>query len=394
MAVALGGCGGKNDSPDSSGTSASPAAVTENKKETEEKAEDFSKYVELGEYKGIELTKLSDEVSDELVETRIQYNLNQTGDREQIKTGTVKEGDTVNIAYEGKKDGVAFDGGTADSYDLTIGSGTFIDGFEDGLIGKKVGETVDLNLTFPKDYTSEELAGQDVVFTVTIHYICGDVITPELNDAWVAENSQNGSKTVEEYRQEVRSGLEKSKKENNQSELENAILTVLVNNSKISDYPKERVEEYKSQVDDSLEQSAKQYGMTKEDFIKGSYQMELEQYEEYLEQLAKDAVAQEMIVNLIAKKENISYTDEEFDQKVEEIAKQCGFTDADQFIEQFGQEKIDAEIPKALLYDKVIAFVADNAVYKEPEETRSEDAASEEGEGAKEASAGEGAEEE
>ena len=373
MAAVLGGCGGKNDSSDASKVS-SPSAVTE---EAKKEAEDFSKYVELGNYKGIELTKLSDEVSDELVETKIKYNLNQTGDREQIMTGTVKDGDTVNIAYEGKKDGVAFDGGTADSYDLTIGSGNFIDGFEDGLIGKKVGETVDLNLTFPEDYASEELAGQDVVFTVTINYICGEVITPELTDAWVTENSQNGSKNVEEYRKEVRSELEKSRKENNQTEMENAILTVLVNNSKISEYPEDRVEEYKKQVDDSLEQSAKQYGMSKEDFINASYQMELKQYEEYLDQLAKDAVAQEMIVNMIADKENISYTDEEFDQKVEEIAKQCGFTEVDQFKEKFGEEKIEEEIPKAILYDKVIAFVADNAVYKESIDVK--EASSEEG---------------
>lgn len=388
MAAVLGGCGGKNDSSDASKVS-SPSAVTE---EAKKEAEDFSKYVELGNYKGIELTKLSDEVSDELVETKIKYNLNQTGDREQIMTGTVKDGDTVNIAYEGKKDGVAFDGGTADSYDLTIGSGNFIDGFEDGLIGKKVGETVDLNLTFPEDYASEELAGQDVVFTVTINYICGEVITPELTDAWVTENSQNGSKNVEEYRKEVRSELEKSRKENNQTEMENAILTVLVNNSKISEYPEDRVEEYKKQVDDSLEQSAKQYGMSKEDFINASYQMELKQYEEYLDQLAKDAVAQEMIVNMIADKENISYTDEEFDQKVEEIAKQCGFTEVDQFKEKFGEKKIEEEIPKAILYDKVIAFVADNAVYKEKGETESKDAASKESIDVKEASSEEGAE--
>lgn len=390
MAVLLSGCGSKNADTQSSDTQSSES-TKETTEEAKSQTEDFSKYVELGEYKGIELTKLSDEVSDEMVETKIQYNLNQTGEKEQIKTGTVKEGDTVNIAYEGKKDGVAFEGGTADSYDLTIGSGTFIEGFEEGLIGKSVGETVDLNLTFPEDYTSEELAGQDVVFTVTIHYICGDTITPELDDAWVAENSQNGSKTVAEYREEVRNSLEESLKAQNQSELENAILTVLVNTSKISEYPKERVDEYKNQVDDSLEQSAKAYGMTKEQLIKSSYQMELEQYEEYLEQLAKDAVAQEMIVNLIAQKENISYTQEEFDKKVEEIAGECGFTSADEFKEQFGQEKIDEEIPRALLYDKVIAFVAENAVYKDNEETGSENTASE-GEDAGEASVGEGAE--
>ena len=94
------------------------------------------------------------------------------GAKSNVEKSVVESGDTVNIDFEGKKDGVAFDGGTSQGYNLTIGSGSFIDGFEDGLIGVNVGDTVDLNLTFPEGYQNADLAGQDVVFTVTVNFIC------------------------------------------------------------------------------------------------------------------------------------------------------------------------------------------------------------------------------
>ena len=106
-------------------------------------------YVKLGDYKGLEVTLASIDVTDEEVEQQVETNLNNNDKSEEIKEGTVENGDVANIDYEGKLNGKAFDGGTAEGYDLTIGSGSFIDGFEDGLIGKKIGDTVDLNLTFP-----------------------------------------------------------------------------------------------------------------------------------------------------------------------------------------------------------------------------------------------------
>lgn len=126
-----------------------------------------------GDYKGLELSIAKQtEVTDEDVENIAIQTYNQMGAKSNVEKTVVESGDTVNIDFEGKKDGVAFDGGTSQGYNLTIGSGSFIDGFEDGLIGVNVGDTVDLNLTFPEGYQNADLAGQDVVFTVTVNFIC------------------------------------------------------------------------------------------------------------------------------------------------------------------------------------------------------------------------------
>ena len=133
---------------------------------------DPSKYVTLGEYKGMNITIPKTEVTDEDVDSYIDYLLSANESYVDITDRDVAQnGDVANIDYEGKKDGVAFDGGTAQGYDLNLGSGVFIDGFEDGVVGMKVGETKDLTLTFPDNYANEDLAGAEVVFTVTLNSI-------------------------------------------------------------------------------------------------------------------------------------------------------------------------------------------------------------------------------
>ena len=127
-------------------------------------------YVTLGEYKGLTVDTAAEDYK-EAYDSFAQSDAEEKQLYSQKTEGKVANGDVANIDYEGKKDGVAFDGGTAQGYDLTIGSGQFIPGFEDGLIGKEIGSTVDLNLTFPEGYQSAELAGQDVVFTVKINYV-------------------------------------------------------------------------------------------------------------------------------------------------------------------------------------------------------------------------------
>ena len=128
--------------------------------------DDVSKYVTIGQYKGLSLDNTVEAVTDDAVEGRVEQELQNKA--EEVTEGSVQEGDIVTINYVGTKDGVAFDGGTANNYELTIGSGTFIDGFEDGIIGMKKGETKDLDLTFPEEYSAEDLAGQEVTFKVTL----------------------------------------------------------------------------------------------------------------------------------------------------------------------------------------------------------------------------------
>ena len=190
LLMVLSGCGNGKKESETEPETLSPLINIEN----------IEEYVNLGTYLGVEAEKASAELTDKEIEDAINEVLDSYKDYEQIKEGVVAEGDTVGIDYVGKLDGQAFEGGTG-SYDLKIGSNSFIDGFEDGLIGVKIGETVDLNLTFPADYKSADLAGKAVVFTVTVKYKQGtEKVRPELNEEFA---KKLGYKTVEALKEEI-----------------------------------------------------------------------------------------------------------------------------------------------------------------------------------------------
>ncbi len=155
-------------------------------------------YVELGQYKGLEVSVERPKVDDEYTQNYINYVLTQNAELQEVTGRAAQNGDILNIDYAGEKDGVAFEGGTASGKDLMLGSHTFIDGFEDGLIGKNKGDKVDLNLTFPENYAKKELAGQDVVFHVTVNKIQESVV-PELTDETV-KKIQPDCDNVEDYK--------------------------------------------------------------------------------------------------------------------------------------------------------------------------------------------------
>ena len=169
--------------------------------------DDVSKYVTIGQYKGLSLDKTVEAVTDDMVDGRIKEELQNKA--EEVTEGSVQNGDVVTINYVGTKDGVAFDGGTATDAQLTLGSGQFIDGFEDGVVGHNIGDTFDLDLTFPENYGNEDLAGQAVVFTVTLKGI-SQTDVPELTDEFVQSVSDT-SKTVEEYKKEIKKSLKKKR---------------------------------------------------------------------------------------------------------------------------------------------------------------------------------------
>lgn len=164
-------------------------------------ASDAKAGIVLGEYKNVPVTVVKPSVSDEELDARIETVLGGYATWDAVDRAA-EEGDRVNIDYKGLKDGVAFEGGTAEGYNLVLGSGSFIDGFEDGLIGAAAGEQRNLNLTFPENYQSEELAGQDVVFEVTVNEVA-EKHTPELTEAFVAENFPDLG-TVDAYKEDLR----------------------------------------------------------------------------------------------------------------------------------------------------------------------------------------------
>lgn len=216
--------------------------------------DDLTNYVELGEYKGIEVDKSSEKFEayyEEVIESDIANN-NFFTRSDAIKDGKVEDGDIANIDYCGKKDGVAFDGGTAQGYDLEIGSGSFIDGFEDGLIGVEIGSTVDLNLTFPKAYKSADLAGEDVVFTVTVNSV-----KKRVEEQPESYYSKLNYETVEAYYEYVEN-----------TATENYLLNSVIQNSKINKYPKTDVDFLlNSYVEKITYTLSNQYGTNYETYV-------------------------------------------------------------------------------------------------------------------------------
>ena len=222
---------------------------------------DLSEYVKLGEYKGITVDTSSAEFK-EAYNAVVKKDMSDNGIVGKKLKGKVKSGDTANIDYVGKKDGVAFEGGTAQGYDLTIGSHTFIDGFEDGLIGVEIGDTVDLNLTFPENYSSAELAGAAVVFTVKVNYV-KDAEAVKIEDHY----SELGFNSLEEYEKDARKRT-----------VSNQLFEQVLKNSEVSDYPEkdkniliEAVYEYydnsyKKSSNVDFETVLSQNNMTKDDF--------------------------------------------------------------------------------------------------------------------------------
>ena len=322
-------------------------------------------YVKLGDYKGLEVTLASTDVTDEEVEQQVETNLNNNDKSEELKEGTVENGDVANIDYEGKLNGKAFDGGTAEGYDLTIGSGSFIDGFEDGLIGKKIGDTVDLNLTFPEDYSSTDLAGKEVVFTVKINSVKR---APKLTDELAAEISNNEYKTAEAYNNYIKEDLENTKKENQHNQELNDLVALAYQNATVNDYPQEMIDYQLEQVTSYYKSYADQYGMEYADFLEQQVGMTEEEFVKKMTETVKQSLGQEMVLRAIAETEGVEISDEKFQEKASKYAAQMGSTDVDAFISQYGKSTIMASI----LQDEAVEILEKNAVVKNADGTLAE----------------------
>ena len=254
---------------------------------------------------------------------------------------------------------------TAEGYDLTIGSGSFIDGFEDGLIGKKIGDTVDLNLTFPKDYSSTDLAGKEVVFTVKINSVKR---APKLTDKLAAEISNNEYKTAEAYNNYIKEDLENTKKENQHNQELNDLVALAYQNATVNDYPQEMIDYQLEQVTSYYKSYADQYGMEYADFLEQQVGMTEEEFVKKMTETVKQSLGQEMVLRAIAETEGVEISDEKFQEKASEYAAQMGSTDVDAFISQYGKSTIMASI----LQDEAVEILEKNAVVKNADGTPAE----------------------
>ena len=313
-------------------------------------------YVTLGEYKGIELTETTPPVSEDDVEQYINTNLlaEYTVMTPADDRTDVREGDTVNIDYAGYKDGVAFNGGTAAGSDLTIGSGAFIPGFEDGLIGSNVGDTVSLDLTFPENYPSAELAGASVVFEVTINSISIAEI-PELTDELAQELDIGGCTTAQELRDYLYSNAESSYNSTLKDKLSTAVMANCIFKEEL---PEKLVDRYYDILIEQMSVTASSYGMDLTTYMQSYYNMDEETYTGRLRENAQAMAQQFVMLQAIADAEDLNMTDEEKITAREEWAADYGYGSVDTLLEQMGEETCD----EYLMADKVMEFLLENAI--------------------------------
>ena len=335
-------------------------------KNTYEKISNYDDYVTLGDYKGLKYVKEDITVTDEEVKQEIDSRLQAKSTTEDVKKGKVKDGDNVNIDYVGKIDGKEFDGGSAEGYTLTIGSGSFIDGFEEGLIGKKIGDTVTLDLKFPDDYTNEDVAGKDVTFEVKIN--SKQVTkTPEYDEDFIKENSDYDNKT--DYEASVKEDLEKEKKETAENTAKQSLWSEAVEHSEVKKYPEGVVAEEKEAIIEQYKLMAENYNVEWADFLEQFMNTTEEDFDKQAEEYGESVAKQKLVMYAIAKKENLNLSGKEYKDRLKELLENAGMTEKEfkeqynQTIEEYAEEN---DFKSQFILEKVYDFIYENAEGVEP----------------------------
>ena len=377
MAVLLCACGKGSTESTEAASSETETAQSEAVSETVAETEDTNVYpyeydvesmVKLGEYKGLTYTETDVSVSDDEVESQINSTLTAHATAEQITDRAVEDGDTVNIDFEGKIDGKTFDGGTASGASLTIGSGTFIDGFEDGLIGVKPGDKTTLKLKFPDEYkTNTDLAGKDVTFDVTVNYIKGDDIVPELDDDFVKGLNIDDVSNVKEYRAYVKSQLQANKESEAEKSKQSELLQQAVDNAEIKEIPEELVTQYATQYTDYYKQYASYFGLKLSDFLTQYMNQTEEEFNQSAEDYGKERAGYMLVVSAIAKAEKVD-VDALYDEKVAQYAEQSGYADAATLEKDYSKRYLN----QIIINEEVQNILEENAKAVVPAETESE----------------------
>ena len=276
---------------------------------------DYSQYVTLGQYKDIEIRTDSDEYQ-KLRKQYIEYYLGQGGFVKEYENRPVKDGDTVNIDYVGYCDGVAFEGGDTKGQgtNLTIGSGSYVDDFEDQLVGAKPGDTVDVNVTFPEDYGNDDLKGKDALFVVKVNYIASAPVYPDL--------TTNPDILKECFKYDSMDAFEEGIKEEIGKTL---VLEMALENMTVKSYPQDKIDSTKKQFEELYGSYAKMYGITLEAF--------LEAQGIDLAEITEEQVKNELFYLAIAQSEGMNYTDEEYEQLCEDYAKSNNYASLDALLE-------------------------------------------------------------
>ncbi len=356
------GTSGKLDNTASKATSSDATESADNTSEEfasiEDMIDQYAADVTLGEYKGMEYEAKNTDVTDDEVQAKVDSFVSGLATYDKDTTSVAKSGDTVNIDFVGTVDGEEFEGGNTNGsgYDLLLGSGSFIDNFEDQIIGHKPGETFTVDVTFPENYSQDktELNGKAAKFETTLNYI--KVNKPATyNDELVANNTSY--KTTAEYEAAVREQLKQDKEDSALASAQNEVMVAVINNTTIENISAEDVQANADNIISSIKAQAESNGMEYETYLYYYYRYDdVDTFEQYVQQVCEESQKERMVVCAIAKKENISITDDEADKYLSNYAEKNSVDES-----ALRQNLTDIEIKYNALAEKVMNFLMDNA---------------------------------
>lgn len=304
--------------------------------------------VELGQYKGLEVKKTAVKVTKKEIEEELKKYQNQFAELVIKEEGTVENGDTAVIDFEGFKDGVAFEGGKGENYPLEIGSGSFIPGFEEQVVGMKVGEEKDIDVKFPENYQAAELAGQPAVFKVKVHEIKSKVL-PEIDDELAKDVNIDGIETLEDLQTYTKEQIKNRKQNDAEAKFSDEIFNKVVENTPL-EVPEAMVATETDMMIKEVEQNLSQQGLNLELFQQLTGKS-LDDMKAEMREQAEKRVKFNLILGKIVEVENIEVSDEEVDEEIKEIAKYYGreFDEVKKIFEtQMSQIKADLATRKAV----------------------------------------------
>ena len=365
IAGALSGCGlsdkSVTDTEGAAGGSIDDAGVVEF---------NAADYVTLGDYKGVNVTIDGDYSTDEAaLDEYIDSVIAQAGGYDKDPDATEVTADSiVNVDYTGIKDGEAFDGGSATDVTIdvagnsdAVSGGGYIDGFTDGLVGAKVGDTIDCDVTFPEVYQSSELAGQQVIFRFKINYICKKVTREDLTDDFVKENF--GYDTVDDFVSAMREAMVAEKEENRTADIRSAVVSTVVANSTVNSYPEDEMSIRGNEYIDSFMQA---YGVDEDglsDYLESTFQVTEDEFKDEIRLQSEDNISTELIFLAIAEKEGITLDEEGYEAYVNGMLLSYGFSDENTLYESYASNAARGEkyISRIYLCNKAIDFCVENA---------------------------------
>lgn len=311
--------------------------------------------VTLGEYKGLKVDKVPVEVTAEDVDAEIKRELERNARTVEVTDRSVQKDDMVTLDYEGFVDGEAFEGGKGTDYPLTIGSGAFIPGFEDQLIGAEIGQEMEVNVTFPEQYHSKELAGKEAVFKCTVHTIKEKEL-PELDDEFASDVSE--CETLAEYRQEVEKKLTERKQTQAREQIEDQAVDQAAENAQM-DIPQPMIDLQVRQMEDDMGYRLQMQGMTKEMYFQMTGLTE-DRMKQDMEAQAVKTIRTRLVLEAVAKAENIVVSEERLEEELKKMAETYG-REVEALKGQMGEKRIE-EMKESIAVQDAITLIADAAV--------------------------------